>query len=66
MELLGWLVGVVALIWATIAIAFVTISTFSPGLIAEGGWKRVLGIAMWIILAYAWYSWLGFISIEVN
>jgi hypothetical protein len=42
--------------WLTVAVFFITVSTFSQGLLAGVWWEKIIGVVLWFLILYSWYS----------
>lgn len=66
LEIIGWLFGVVILMWCTLFVAFVTLSTFGETLFTGKWWQKLIGVLMWITVLVAWIAWFSLLEVKIN
>jgi len=62
---LGWLLCGIIMLWVSVVVYFATVSTFSEALFDGKWYHKIIGVLLWVVCAYLWYSWLGAIEINV-
>lgn len=65
LTLLGWLFCGLFMVWASIVVFFLSVDTFSEGLLSGRWYQRIIGVLLWVLCLYGWYSWFGSIEVKV-
>lgn len=65
LTVIGWLACGVILLYATVAVLFLSFTHLAPGLL-EGKWyERVVAILLMLACTIGWYKWFSVISINL-
>ena len=65
LAIIGWLALIAPLTWASVAVFFTTVDTFSEGLLSGKWWQKLIGVGLWVGLIALWLLWLSAITIAV-
>ena len=53
------------LLGASMIVYLATVPTYGEALFDGKWYHKIIGVLLWVVCAYLWYSWLGAIEINV-